>query len=47
MSRGEVAVVVGGSGALGSAIAQRLITEGLTVVGVTRGGGDGAAQHVP
>jgi NAD(P)-dependent dehydrogenase (short-subunit alcohol dehydrogenase family) len=32
----EVAVVVGASGALGSAIAERLRAEGLTVVGVAR-----------
>jgi NAD(P)-dependent dehydrogenase (short-subunit alcohol dehydrogenase family) len=37
VSGGEVAVVVGASGALGGAIAQRLLTEGLTVVGVARG----------
>jgi NAD(P)-dependent dehydrogenase (short-subunit alcohol dehydrogenase family) len=37
VSRGEVAVVVGGSGALGGAIAERLVAEGLTVVAVTRG----------
>ena len=37
MSTGEVAVVVGASGALGSAIAERLAAEGLTVVAVARG----------
>lgn len=36
---GEVAVVVGASGSLGGAIAERLVAEGLTVVGVARGGG--------
>jgi len=34
---GEVAVVVGASGALGGAIAARLLAEGLTVIGVARG----------
>jgi NAD(P)-dependent dehydrogenase (short-subunit alcohol dehydrogenase family) len=34
----DVAVVVGASGALGSAIAARLVDEGLSVVGVTRAG---------
>ena len=33
----ELAVVVGASGALGGAIAARLVAEGLTVVGVARG----------
>ena len=45
MSGDEVAVVVGASGALGGAIAARLLAEGLTVVGVARGGGrPGAAD---
>jgi NAD(P)-dependent dehydrogenase (short-subunit alcohol dehydrogenase family) len=35
----ELAVVVGASGALGGAIAERLRAEGLAVVGVARGGG--------
>ena len=35
---GGVAVVVGASGALGGAIATRLLAEGLTVVGVARSG---------
>ena len=34
---GGVAVVVGASGALGGAIAERLLAEGLSVVGVARG----------
>ena len=34
---GELAVVVGASGALGGAIAARLLAEGLTVIGVARG----------
>ena len=34
----ELAVVVGASGALGGAIAARLLAEGLAVVGVARGG---------
>ena len=37
MSGGELAVVVGASGALGGAIAARLLAEGLTVIGVARG----------
>jgi NAD(P)-dependent dehydrogenase (short-subunit alcohol dehydrogenase family) len=37
VSGGEVAVVVGASGALGGAIAARLLAEGLVVVGVARG----------
>ena len=37
MSGDEVAVVVGASGALGGAIAARLLAEGLTVIGVARG----------
>ena len=40
----EVAVVVGASGALGGAIAERLVAEGLAVVGVARGAGAGAAD---
>ena len=39
----DVAVVVGASGALGSAIAGRLAAEGLAVVGVTRAGSAPAA----
>ena len=42
MSGAEVAVVVGASGALGGAIAARLMAEGLTVVGVARGATGGA-----
>jgi NAD(P)-dependent dehydrogenase (short-subunit alcohol dehydrogenase family) len=38
VSGGGVAVVVGASGALGGAIAARLLAEGLVVVGVARGG---------
>jgi NAD(P)-dependent dehydrogenase (short-subunit alcohol dehydrogenase family) len=37
VSGGELAVVVGASGALGGAIAARLLAEGLTVIGVARG----------
>ncbi|MDN5748854.1 MAG: NAD-dependent epimerase/dehydratase family protein, partial [Pseudonocardia sp.] len=37
----EIAVVVGASGALGSAIAERLRAEGLTVVAVARTAADG------
>lgn len=45
--RAEVAVVVGASGALGSAIAGRLRAAGLIVVGVARGGGTAVGPHVP
>jgi NAD(P)-dependent dehydrogenase (short-subunit alcohol dehydrogenase family) len=51
--RAEVAVVVGASGSLGSAIAERLRGAGLTVVGVARSGPEAipesiaAAHHVP
>jgi NAD(P)-dependent dehydrogenase (short-subunit alcohol dehydrogenase family) len=44
---GGIAVVVGASGALGGAIAARLLAEGLAVVGVARGGGPSRAADGP
>jgi NAD(P)-dependent dehydrogenase (short-subunit alcohol dehydrogenase family) len=43
----ELAVVVGASGALGGAVAQRLLAEGLAVLGVARGGGPPGATDGP
>ena len=47
MTGGEVAVVVGASGALGGAIAERLVAAGLTVVGVARGASGRRPAHAP
>jgi NAD(P)-dependent dehydrogenase (short-subunit alcohol dehydrogenase family) len=44
VSTGEIAVVVGATGALGGAVAQRLREAGLTVLGVARSGTDCAAD---